>query len=116
SQVTVHDSERIARVWDAFTTRVLSPPLLHDGAINFACFSPDGHYVATACSDRTVHVWDVLSGKLAMPALPHIDAVGWVGFSPDGRRLLSTAGGQTCLWGLGRPPPAVPPPKPRRPD
>jgi WD40 repeat protein len=114
--VTVHDSERIARVWDAFTTRALSPPLLHDGAINFACFSPDGHYVATACSDRTVHVWDVLSGKLAMPALPHIDAVGWFGFSPDGRRLLSTAGEQTCLWDLVRPAQTVPPLKLRAQD
>jgi WD40 repeat protein len=46
----------------------LTPVMAHPGAVQFAAFSPDGLYVATADEFGDVRVWDSLSGELLVAA------------------------------------------------
>jgi hypothetical protein len=56
-------------------------------------FSPDGRFVAAACSDDSyadgeARVWETATGKQLL-ALEHKDGVTAVAFSPDGTRLAT---------------------------
>ena len=62
SRIVTHNSDGKARIWDAFTGRLIW--VLSSGTIiNNAEFSPDGKSVITAHNKGYVIIWDVLSGK-----------------------------------------------------
>jgi hypothetical protein len=63
--------------------------LKHDGAVNYAEFSPDGKWLATASADQTARVWDVRTGQPVTPPLQHKGGVFCARFSADGRRLVT---------------------------
>ncbi len=65
-----------------------------DREVNEAKFSPDGRFVATACSDGTARVWDVATGKALTPPLNHGGPAHGIAFSPDGRQLATCSGDQ----------------------
>jgi WD40 repeat protein len=81
--------EAAAQVWDLRTGQPLTPPMRHSGCINFACFSPDGTFLATASKDRTARVWDAATGLPIGPPLPHTVGVVHAAFSPDSARLAT---------------------------
>lgn len=62
-------------------------------------FSPDGAYVATACTDGTVQLWDVASAESIRSFKGHEGGVWSAVFSPDGRRLLTSGmDKRVILW------------------
>ncbi|MGB0582206.1 MAG: AAA-like domain-containing protein, partial [Limisphaerales bacterium] len=78
-----------ARLWNAETGELLTPPLKHDGPVTSAKFSPDGKLLATAAADHTVRIWDVATGRLVNEPLMHAGSVGTIQFDRSGHHLFT---------------------------
>ncbi len=94
ARIITASADRTARIWDEATGAPLTPPLLHDGEVNWAEFSPDGRLALTAGEDRLVRLWDAASGSLRQTFRGHTSPVLMARFTSDGRRIVT--GGQ---WG-----------------
>jgi WD40 repeat protein/serine/threonine protein kinase len=102
-----------ARIWDATTGKLLTPPLAHRDVVRHAAFSPDGRLVVTASSDGTARVWDAVTGGPLSPPIVHVDAVANAAFTPDGRKIITVmtrpGGGEARLWDARTGVPLTPP-------
>lgn len=96
------------RLFGALTQRAwcwpLIPPLLHEGDVVQAEFTPDGHSIVTASrQDSAVRIWDADAGKLCQ-RLSHDSATARFTLSRDGAWLATLgANGQPSLWALSGP-------------
>jgi WD40 repeat protein len=93
------------RVWDADTSRAISPPIPQDLPVSRASFSPDGSRILTAGwqlgAPGEVRVWDAATGRPVTPRLPFEGALEVASFTPDGRRLVvASQDGKVRLWDL----------------
>jgi len=100
--------DQTARLWDAFTGKPISLPLLHPQPVYVAAFSPDGGRVVTVCSsqgrgaERTRsfgQVWDVATGQRRGSPLRHDHVVYYAEFGPDGLRVVTASqDGTARVW------------------
>ena len=99
-----------AQVFDVASGRAVTPPLVHQGWVWEAQFSPDGRRVVTASNDHTARVWDSLTGEPVSPPMKHDGNVLHAIFSPDGRRVLTASTDHTArLWDAGTGREVIPP-------
>jgi WD40 repeat protein len=97
ARIVTTGNDRVARLWDARTTRLVRS-IAHAGAVQEAAFSRDGRRILTVAEGRTVRVFDIPSGALrarfTQPSL-----VSAAGFSPRGD-LIATGGSDDIarLW------------------
>jgi WD40 repeat protein len=95
------------QVWEAATGRPLTPPILHEGVVLRASFSPNGRFLLTTCVSRAadhyqVQVWDAATGWSVTNALVHLQTVWHETFSPDGRLVATAcADGAARVWDVG---------------
>jgi len=62
----------------------------HGDEVNWATFSPDGLYIASASDDATIRIWSIENGQLAVqPVLAHEHAVTSVAVSHDDAFIVS---------------------------
>jgi WD40 repeat protein/serine/threonine protein kinase/tetratricopeptide (TPR) repeat protein len=88
----------------------LSQLWIHEGAVNDACFSPDGKRVLTASDDGTARVWDSDTGQSRCGPLQHTSAVRRAVFSNDGRHLATAGDDRTArVWDAVSGRPVTPP-------
>lgn len=81
---------RWSRIYDARTTKPLTPPLGHDGEVAFLDWSPDGRRITTAGDSPEVRVWDTATGELLLPPLRLGTSAVVTGlWSPDGRFIAA---------------------------
>jgi WD40 repeat protein/serine/threonine protein kinase len=59
------------------------------GQVNGLAFSPDGTWLAAACSDHRVRLWQLTDGGASLVCRGHTNRVLGVAFRPDGQCLLS---------------------------
>jgi len=102
SRIVTGGSDRIARVWDASSGRVLVSLLGHTGAVDSAVFSQDSGRILTTSEDGTAKVWDASSGRLVATIGPIADLSYARFLAPDDRRILT----QTSTDGYGSEGPA----------
>ena len=93
-------ADHTARIWDVATGNPVSPPLSHDGPVNWVEFRSDGTVLLTASSDGTIRIWAAADGRPSAGRwLTHGSPVRVARFSPDGRRVVSAGfDGTVWLW------------------
>ena len=85
-------AERIVRVYETQTGKLLVQIEDHADWIFDIAFSPDGTRLATASRDKTSKVFDVVKKESLVTFTGHAQPVYTVAFSPDGKSV--TSGGE----------------------
>ncbi|HKB06519.1 MAG TPA: WD40 repeat domain-containing protein, partial [Gemmataceae bacterium] len=81
--------DRVIRLWDTDTLKVIRELKDHSDTVYGVVFSPDGKLLASASADRAVKVWDPASGKRLYTLGDPTDWVYALGWHPDGKRLAA---------------------------
>jgi len=81
--------DRLVKLWDAETGRLVRELKDHSDAVYGVAFSPDGALLASGSADRAVKVWQVADGKRLYTLADSTDWVYAVAWSPDGKRLAA---------------------------
>jgi WD40 repeat protein len=93
--------DKTARVWDSWTGKPGTPPLIHNSAVEKVDFSPDSKRLLTGAGVVHPHfefaergglgeakLWDVATGQL-LATIAHSNLVSVASFSPDGQTFLT---------------------------
>ena len=76
-------------------------PIGHTSGVNFATFSLDGKYIATASWDKTAKIWNAADGKLLIELVGHTAAINTVNFSSDGKTIVTASSDNTAkIWSV----------------
>ncbi|WP_017653749.1 serine/threonine-protein kinase [Fortiea contorta] len=93
------DEDKIVRLWDLNSKKVLASLAGHSQAVKSVAFSPDGQILATASDDKTIKLWNVKTYQQIFTLTGHSRAVKSVAFSPDGQILASGSWDKTVkIW------------------
>lgn len=92
AKIATGAGDRVARIFDAATGKLLHELPGASTQVSAVAFSPDGKRLATGESALVVRLYAVDTGKLERE-IPHPDKVSAVAFSPDG--ALLAVGGST---------------------
>jgi WD40 repeat protein/serine/threonine protein kinase len=98
-RILTASADKSAVVWDAQSRAPLTPPMMHERAVNSAHFSPDGNWVLTCSDDGTARVWDANTGDPVSEPMRHKGKLALGEFSPDGRSVFTgSQDGVARLW------------------
>ncbi len=86
-------TDRVVRVGDVATGKMIACLKGHRGRVVMATFSPDGRRVLTASDDGTARLWDAATGKELRVFKCGVTGVQSAQFSPDSRRVLAVISG-----------------------
>jgi WD40 repeat protein/class 3 adenylate cyclase/tRNA A-37 threonylcarbamoyl transferase component Bud32 len=89
TQIVTASQDTNVCVWDAKTGQLMRAPLLHDGSVWQARFSPDGNCIASF-TIQTVFVWDLRTNRPPLKLHFGREVTG-VEFSPDGKRIVTAS-------------------------
>lgn len=81
--------DRVIRLWDVETRKVVRELKDHSDAVYGVAFSPDGNLLASGSADRAVKVWDPRTGKRLYTLGDPTDWVYAVTWHPDGKQLAA---------------------------
>src|SRR5262249_2361266 len=97
--VSVRESKGlVSHLWEVPRGPVLGLPLLREGNITAATFSPDGKVLLTGTDMGLGRLWDVATGKpLGQHMLHPARDVLQAEFSPDGKTVATRSTGRTIL-------------------
>jgi WD40 repeat protein/tRNA A-37 threonylcarbamoyl transferase component Bud32 len=97
-RVATGGADRIAKLWDAESGRLIATLAGHRGPISMMAFDPSGQRLATACGDGAVRIYGP-DGALLASYEGHAADVYELSWSPDGRWLASGgADGLVKIW------------------
>jgi WD40 repeat protein/serine/threonine protein kinase len=84
-----------AYLWDIASGKRLGEPLVHQGGVPAAAFSPDGRVIVSGNTDRntagTAVQWDRATGRPKGVPLRHRRGVEHVDFTPDGAGIVTAS-------------------------
>ncbi len=91
--------DRVAKLWDLKTGKLLHNLLGHTDRLFDVQYSPRGDTIATSSWDRTVKLWSAKTGQLQTTLKGHRGRVLGIHFSPDGKVLASVGEhGFLLIW------------------
>jgi serine/threonine protein kinase len=91
--------DKIIRLWDLNTKKVLSSLSGHTQAVKSVAFSPNGKILATASDDQTIKLWNLHTCQEIFTLYGHSHVVKSVAFSPDGQTIASGSWDKTIkIW------------------
>lgn len=93
--------DKIVRLWDIASGRMIRSFEGHSRAINAVTATPDGRYLLTGSKDKTIKLWNVESGQLLRTFSGHKRSVSALAVTPDGGQFISGSQDHTAkLWSL----------------
>ncbi len=98
TRVATVGEDRVAKIWDAATGRLIAVAEGHRTWLRHAAFAGGDPRLATAGGDRTVRLWDARTGHLlaVIPSGP--GDLAWLRFSADDRAILACVDGRLRSW------------------
>jgi dipeptidyl aminopeptidase/acylaminoacyl peptidase len=82
--------EKWARVWNSHNAEPLTPPISHNGALQWVDWSPDGKRIVMAGATPEIQLWDAENGELGVaPMRLGSGAIQIASWSPDGRFIVA---------------------------
>jgi len=101
SRVITACYDKVVRVWDAYSHRLLAELPGHKAFLYKLALSPDGETVAVTCDDGSVTLWDICTEnalKTLDPVVPSRGRPRDLAFSSAGDTLLTVSAGAALLW------------------
>lgn len=93
--------DRVVRVWETATGRVMNRFYGHRSFVLGVAFSPDDRGIASAGEDKSVRLWDDATGRERAAFHGHTHFIYDVAFLPDGRSAASASLDRTVkIWNL----------------
>ncbi|WGV26407.1 protein kinase domain-containing protein [Halotia branconii] len=93
--------DKIIRLWDLNTKKLLTSLEAHSQSVTSVAFSPDGKTLATASDDKTIKLWNLNTFHEIVTLCGHSHAVKSIAFSPDGQILASGSWDKkVILWDI----------------
>jgi WD40 repeat protein/serine/threonine protein kinase len=94
--------DRVIRLWDLDTGRILQELTGYPASANAMCFSADGHTAAIASEDHLIRLWDLTTGSCTRTVTaPGGRVLTSLALSEDARLALSGGDDMTVrLWDL----------------
>jgi len=111
-KVVTASLDKTARIWERNTDnqKFLNTPKNpesistlpgHEGKINSAKFSPNGHQILSTSEDKTARIWDVEQRTLQVKLSGHSDGVKYAEFNSSGDKVVTASADKTVrLWDL----------------
>jgi WD40 repeat protein len=94
-------SDRIAKIWDATSERLLNSMSGHLKYVLAADMSRDEKLLVTGGGDKALNLWDVASGRLVGRMQGHTSDIESVAFSPDGKYVVSASEDKSVvIWSV----------------
>jgi len=91
--------DKIIRLWELNTQKLLACFSGHSQAVTSVSFSPQGEILATASDDKTIKLWHLPTSSEVFTLNGHTNPVKSVSFSPNGQILASGSWDkQVKLW------------------
>ena len=81
--------DKVAKIWDAESGKVLQKLEGHTDGVLCAFFSPDSKKIITSSIDNTARIWDAETGKELQKLEGYVDMGLLAVFSSNGRKVLA---------------------------
>ena len=91
--------DRIIRLWDTRTRRLIRNFVGHSDKVENVVFTPDGQSLISCGFDRTLRIWDVASGRVRRVLAGHATTVYGLSIAEEGNLVASASeSGHVILW------------------
>ena len=93
--------DRVLRLWDLPTARLLASLPGHTSTVRAVAFLPDGHRALSTGDDKVIRLWDLAAGRELHAFTGHDAAINALAVLDQGRRFLSgDANGRVMSWNI----------------
>jgi WD40 repeat protein/serine/threonine protein kinase len=98
-QIATGGWDRVVKIWDLKSRRVVQALRGHRGNIFDLAFSHDGHRLVSASFDSTAKIWDPATGEELITLRGHRSPMNGLAFSRDRQRVVTSSDdGTVKIW------------------